>query len=589
VFYSTALVHPTGVNLLANTAEVGIGVVLAPVTWLLGPVATLNVALTLSPVLSALAMFVLIRRWVSWVPAAFVGGLLYGFSPFVLVNLTDAHLMLGLGVVPPLVVASLDEMLVRQKCRPTVTGVILGLLLAVQFFIGTELLTITVILSGIGIALMAIYGARSPEVLRSRVRYAGVVLLAAGVTSVVLLAYPVWFALAGPAHYSGSIWPSSILGRGGTSFKNYLLPLPDAISQVKYLHQIGGYQGPALSNQYFGIGLIAVLIGGFVAWHRDRRLWLFGAIGLISILLSLGLENTFWVPWRVLVKLPLIQDIIPVRFVSVTFFVAAVMLGIIVDHAHLTASGWDHEARDRSLRPLSGALQRSAGVVAAVAVSMIALIPIASYLAQSIPMTTQTVVLPSWFRTIAPHLVGRQVLLVFPVPLTIDTTVPLQSAMTWQAVDTMHDSMIGGGGPASRVTPAGAQQVGQAIVASVGGQSGPLGASGITPGVITPGEIWALRQALVQWGVTMVVIQDQSDLPTYDQVPPVSRIAMVMSAAIGQRPIHQSLAWVWTAVNRAPPSPIPTRARLSQCTPERASRGVSSVEAATNCVLTAGQ
>ena len=60
--YSTAMFHPTGVNLLANTGEVGIGVVLAPVTWIFGPVATLNVALTLSPTLSALAMFVLKKK-----------------------------------------------------------------------------------------------------------------------------------------------------------------------------------------------------------------------------------------------------------------------------------------------------------------------------------------------------------------------------------------------------------------------------------------------------------------------------------------------------------------------------------------------
>jgi hypothetical protein len=83
--YSTAMFHPAGVNLLSNTAEVGFGIVLAPVTWLFGPIATLNVALTLSPALSALAMFVLLRRWVSWSPAAFAGGLLYGFSPFVLI------------------------------------------------------------------------------------------------------------------------------------------------------------------------------------------------------------------------------------------------------------------------------------------------------------------------------------------------------------------------------------------------------------------------------------------------------------------------------------------------------------------------
>jgi hypothetical protein len=79
-FYSTALFHPQGINLLTNTGVVAIGTVLAPVTWLFGPVATLNVALTLSPVLSGLAMFVLLRRWVTWVPAAFVGGLFYGFS-----------------------------------------------------------------------------------------------------------------------------------------------------------------------------------------------------------------------------------------------------------------------------------------------------------------------------------------------------------------------------------------------------------------------------------------------------------------------------------------------------------------------------
>jgi hypothetical protein len=134
--YSTAMFHPTGINLLSNTAEVGIGVVLAPVTWLFGPVATLNVALTLSPFLSALAMYALLRRWVSWSPAAFVGGLLYGFSPFVLLSLTDGHLMLGTAFVPPLLVACLDEALVRQRQRPVVIGLVTGLLVAVQFLIG---------------------------------------------------------------------------------------------------------------------------------------------------------------------------------------------------------------------------------------------------------------------------------------------------------------------------------------------------------------------------------------------------------------------------------------------------------------------
>ncbi|HEX7442829.1 MAG TPA: hypothetical protein VF320_03020, partial [Acidimicrobiales bacterium] len=84
-FYSAAMSHPGGVNLLANTSELALGVVMAPVTWIFGPVASMNVALLSAPALSALAMFVLLRRWVRWAPAAFVGGLLYGFSPLVLV------------------------------------------------------------------------------------------------------------------------------------------------------------------------------------------------------------------------------------------------------------------------------------------------------------------------------------------------------------------------------------------------------------------------------------------------------------------------------------------------------------------------
>jgi hypothetical protein len=156
-FYSTAVGYPGGVNLPANTSVLAIGVVLAPVTWLFGPVASMNVALTLAPTLSALSMLVLVRRWVAWSPAAFFAGLLYGFSPFVLMSLTDAHLMLGMAVIPPLIVLCLDELLFRRKRSPVLTGVVLGLLVAVQFFIGSEVLIIMAIVVVIGVAVVAVW------------------------------------------------------------------------------------------------------------------------------------------------------------------------------------------------------------------------------------------------------------------------------------------------------------------------------------------------------------------------------------------------------------------------------------------------
>ena len=303
--YSTDLFHPGGVNLLANTAEVGLGVPLAPVTWLFGPIASLNVALTLSPALSALAMFVLLQRWVSWSPAAFLGGLLYGFSPFVLTALTDGHLMLGFAAVPPLIVACLDELLVRQRRRPVLVGVLLGVLVALQLFVGTEVLAIVAVTAGIAAVLLALAALLRLDRVRGRLRYGGIGLGAAAGTSALLLAYPTWFALAGPAHLSGGIWgPDSEISQFGTTLGQLTWPSAPSAQLLALAHRFGGYQAPTRSAVYFGIGLFAVLAAGVLVWHRDRRLWFFGAIGVLSAWLALGVQKGHWTPWRLFAGCP---------------------------------------------------------------------------------------------------------------------------------------------------------------------------------------------------------------------------------------------------------------------------------------------
>ena len=420
--YTTAVHYPSGVNLLANTSVLAIGVVLAPITWLFGPIATLNVASTLAPVLSALAMFVLLRRWVSWTPAAFIGGLFYGFSPFIMVALSWAHLMLGMAAVPPLVLLCLDELLIRQQRRPLMTGVVLGLLVAIQFFVGSEILLIVAIMVAVGLVLVAVYCAwRHPDTLRDHARYALAGLSAGAVTAIVLLAYPVWFAIAGPAHFSGPVWPaiggSNGVATSATSLKHYVLSSPVDSGAVRLDHMVGGYQGPVLSDQYFGIGMLVVLVVGFITWRRDRRLWFFGAISLVSVVLSLGVVNGLWLPWKLLANLPLFEDIYPYRIVFITYMAVAVMLGLIVDHIYLAVDRRAEVAQSQTsgqvIEGLWSRLARWAGAAAGVIVAGIALVPPAVYLAQSIPITTRAVDLPTWFRTVAPHLNGHQVLLVF--------------------------------------------------------------------------------------------------------------------------------------------------------------------------------
>ena len=87
----------------------------------------------------------------------------------------------------------------------------------------------------------------------------------------------------------------------------------------------------------------------------------------------------------------------------------------------------------------------------------------------------------------------------------------------------------------------------------------------------TVGDSWTLPWwALPLRAGAYLVLSEQPGLPAYDQVGPVSSIAAVMTAAIGERPMFQGSAWVWTAVDRAPPPTIPTSTRLSECTARNA-------------------
>jgi hypothetical protein len=572
--YSAALFHPAGVNLLANTAEVGIGVVLAPVSWVFGPVATLNVALTLAPVLSALAMFALLRRWVTWSPAAFVGGLLYGFSPFVLVSLTDAHLMLGMAPFPPLVVLCLDEILVRQHRRPVAVGIGLGLLVTAQFFVGTEILVLTAIAAAIGVAFVVVVGLVRREVSRPQVRYAVTALGTAAGVAVVLLAYPAWFALAGPAHFSGPVWGHEhYISYGGTTLGRYLSPWPPSAGITALGHRFGGYQAPTRSPQYLGAGLVAVLVVGLVLWRRDRRLWCCAVVALATVPLSAGLSVHGWSPWRLFVRLPLMENVIPVRFLDITYLAAAAMLGVIVDH---TVSGvgswWDASPAPRRLGP--GVRGRTVGAAAGLAVSVVALVPIAAYFAGGLPFTAQPVSIPAWFRHPVPAATARPVVLVLPAPFAL-----YQGAMTWQAVDRMSFDLVGGGGPGSLLERAGSEAAGQSVISTL--TIGPPHPS------ITPPDVTAVRRALDGWGVTTVVIPDPAPLPLYDRLPDVRSTVLLITAATGRAPTRSHGAWVWTDVRGAGPplrvaSDVTARCGVG---PEQGS--VASIERSAACLLDA--
>ena len=589
--YSTAMGFPRGINLLANASILAFGVVLAPITWAFGPIASLNVALTLSPALSALAMFLLLRRWVSWRPAAFAGGLLYGFSPFILVMLSATAINFGMGAVPPLIVLCLDELVVRRRRKPLLLGVALGLLLVLQFFIGTEVLLFTVMFSAFGTAVVLVSSAwKHPDRFGEQIRRSLIGLGAAATSGLVVLVYPLWFALAGPAHYAGPIWPGGIFAPRRNERASLALfvehwSVLERTTDSRLWHAIGGYQGTPVSWQYLGAGLVAVLVIGLVAFRRDHKLLLFASIGVVALLLSLGASRSAPLPWQMLAGLPLFENVTPWHFVFVVYFAVAAMLALIVDDAYHATMRWTKAHRaDRwlSAEPTGRAARPPvSAALFGLAVIAVALAQPAAYMAETLPFAARPVVLPNWFRTVAPHLRGRQVLLVLPgiqpYPLT-----SMATPVAWQAVNRMHYSMVNSLGPSSLLSSvAKPERPGASVLANVTSFYG-------TPQTIDTKALQDVRAALQRWGVTMVVMPDEPDLPQYYQVASMRDAAALISAATGEIPTLNADSWVWSAVNSAPAVVHLDATTFSRCTGTSGTTGTNAVLETSRCVVDAG-
>jgi hypothetical protein len=521
-FYSTALFHPQGVNLLAQTSVLGVTVPLIPVTWVFGPVAALNVASTVTPALAAFTAFVVLRRWVRWTPAAYLGGLLFGFSPFILSNLELAHLMTTSVMLLPLILAVLDDICFRRRHDPRWAGLLLGVLLFWQFFLSSELLVIllvVVVISLVGLVGFAL--AFDREGLHRALRPAATGLAAGAVCGGALLAYPIWFALAGPGHLSGLIWPH-VTSEGGFIGSSFVAP--DIVHGAHTFLPLSGYEGAQLpSAAYLGWGLLAVVVVGTVVWWRDRRLWFFGFLLGLCVACSLGERSGQWEPSHVFAHLPVLDDVIEQRFMVIGFLAAAAMLAIIVEHV-------------RDAVPVAGV----AGGLA-LACAGVALVPVATTFAPVLPFTMDAAVVPRWYTTVAPKLPPGRVLLSYPAPFSGITV-----SMAWQAIAAMSYSQAGGGGPEGVPSRSGAARGGFEVLShlsSVVGAPQPMG---------TPAELLAVRRALDLWQVNTVVIAPQRRATFVLEGHDPTYAAAFMTAALGRLPRIRAGAWEWDDTTSAP-------------------------------------
>jgi hypothetical protein len=439
-----------------------------------------------------------------------------------------AHLMTSALMLLPLILAVLDEILIRQKYDPRVMGLCLGLLLFAQFFLSSELLAVMAIV--VVVCLLVLVGVGwtgDRERLRRQAGHAVEALVTGGVVGGGLLALPVWFALDGPGHLSGLIWPNigAVGGYAGKSFVS-----PNIFTGKNVYAELGGYEGTVLpSSGYLGWALLSVLAGGLVIWFRDRRLWFFGFLLALCVVCSLGERPGQWEPSRVFSHIPVIENVIAQRFMAVGFLAAAAMLAIILDLVRQRLPAW---------LELHGTVGDRVGIGGALGVCIVGLLPIATTFAPTLPFAMREVTLPRWYTAVAPHLPPGRVLLSYPVPFS-----GIQVTMGWQAVNAMHYSQAGGGGPEGVSTRAGAARAGFDVL-------GHLAFSVRNPQPVgTLAQFSAVRHALALWQVNTVVIAPNPSAPPVQQGHDPYYAAAFMTAALDRLPTIEAGAWVWNNVS----------------------------------------
>ncbi len=325
--------QPVGLNLAWTTCVPLLSLLALPITLGAGPILAFNLLTLAAPALGAYAAFLLCLDRVANRFAAFLGGFLFGFSPFEAAQSLD-HLNLDFTAFLPLILLVVLRRAAGQSARlPAVLW--LGLLLAGEFYVSDELLATACLFGALAWALgLAMLPARRPA-LRA---LAGDALLA--VPLVLALISPLlWPMLTGGfdvAHPAN--WPFIF----STDALNFLLPAVStafggtaAFGAARYfsggLDEQAGYLGPVV--------ILLLLAAALTLWRvREFRL-AFAMLGIV-LLASLGPElhlaghlTGLALPWALLLHLPLFNAALPARcMVYATLLIALILAGFVAQH-----------------------------------------------------------------------------------------------------------------------------------------------------------------------------------------------------------------------------------------------------------------
>ncbi|MFC4021850.1 hypothetical protein ACFOW4_28465 [Micromonospora sp. GCM10011542] len=416
-FYTEQFNYPDGVNLMANTAVLALGIPMVPVTLLFGPAVSFVVLVTLGLAGTATAWYAVLSRHLVRTPlAAAVGGWFCGFSPAMLSHASWHPNIISQFLLPFIVWRVL--VLTRSR-RPVRDGALLALLVTVQAFINEEILLFTALACAVFLlAVVAQEPARWSSAWRPLAAGLAVCALLAGA----LLAYPLHVQFAGPMAYHGL---SDAVQNYGNDIAAFFAPGSPTLGGNQ---RANANLAPNYSeeNAFFGWSLSLLAVGIVVWLRRELVVRALAVTGAFFAILSLGERVSWWErelftgPWEWLVRLPLLDAVVPTRFGLITTVVIGMLLAFAVERA-------------RSLRSVDRRTVRAL-TVAGLALALVPIAPLPLRVV-SRPPVPQFITADRWRAYVGPE----QTLVPVPVPSMGNT-----HGMRWAAATNLDFKIPGG-------------------------------------------------------------------------------------------------------------------------------------------------
>jgi hypothetical protein len=421
---TTAVNAPHGINMMWNTSMLLPGVLLTPVTLLWGPSASLAVLLVLGFAGSASTLYFVLRRWGVSIAAAAIGGAVYGFSPALLVSAED-HYHLQFAVLPPLIADAVLR-LATGRGRFVRTGAWLGLLVAAQIFIAEELLVDTALMI---VVLVAVLVLSRPSWVRDHVLRAAAGAGIALVVTLVICGHALLVQFRGPLTETGSPWHLTHYWIDPLDF----VTAPNAVFLHGHFRHfiLATHQWPVETMAYLGWPLLILVVAALIAFWGDLRIRIAGVAFLLMEWMGIGNHKIVLhgyhvpmalLPWHYLVRVPVLNQVLPNRFPILADGLAAIVLVCAFDRV-LAAIPARHAWRV----PV---------VVAAAALILVPIIPR--------PVPYRPVLAPpsGWHTALTRmHLKDGASVLVLPFNAAMDDRA---NAMEWQAMAGTPISLVGG-------------------------------------------------------------------------------------------------------------------------------------------------